>query len=275
MKKITLITFSIIFTQIVSAQKISIGPEAGVNLIQTESTELGNNFQLGMHFGAHIKYHFNDQFALSSGIFLTQKKKKYTSLDTTTTADPIGGLVGGLFGGFGGGGFPGGGTSNEAQVFTTTYGLVSELYIEVPILANYEISNINFYLGPHVSFLITANSKEFSEEESTATDISSFIPGGFGNLLQGFQTPPNEGTTSSTSKDGLRTLDIGFTAGIGYRANDHLHFNLMYTYGFLDYREETENLDLENHQITRFSIVYLFNLKGNKEAEIPHAPRMK
>jgi len=263
MKKITLLLFlALIVSSTFIAQKISIGPEIGVNLINTETTELGSDYQFGSHFGIQINYDFNKNFAISSGLYATQKKKKYTFTDTTTTPDLVGGLIGGIIEGAG---------NDSANVYTTTKGLVSEMYLEIPILLHYKINKVRFFAGPYIGLLLTAKRKEISSTESTATDISSFLPselGGIGNLFSDLTSQPNTEPLVSTSKEGLSLIDLGVIAGIGYQMNS-LQFNLMYTHGFSDYRNNPENETLDNHKMIRFSLAYLFKLKKKETSPEP------
>lgn len=257
-KNIINLVLAFLLSSTIFAQKIILGPEIGVNLINTESTYLGSNFQLGYHFGASAKYYFNEKFAISSGIFLTQKKKQYSFIDTTTTPDPLAGIFNGFTGG------TPSNTNTDAEVYTTTTGMASELYLQLPLLANYEFKKINIYAGPYVGLLLSVNKKETYTRESTATDISSFIPGGLGGFSSLLDPTANQPTTgTSNSKDGLAPFDFGASAGIGYRV-DQLNFNLFYTYGFLDYRKDRGDKSIETHQIIRFSISYFFNLSGSK-----------
>ncbi|MCO6500705.1 MAG: PorT family protein [Vicingus serpentipes] len=241
------------------AQKISIGPEVGINLIPIEKSALGNNYQLGYYFGSQVKYYFSENFALSSGLFATQKKKSYSHIDTTTTADPFAGAISEFMNPEGS---PPGGGTEEADVYNTTNGVASELYLQLPILANYEYKKINFYAGPYTSILLNANRKEVYESESTAIDISTFIPSEYSaleGLLNGLTNNDPE-SASYSSIDGLATIDVGVIGGIGYRI-DKLNFNLMYSYGFLDYRKDKKNNSTDPHQLVQFSIAYLFNIK--------------
>lgn len=259
--KFSLAFFLLISTDVIVCQNISLGPEIGGNIINVESTPLGNNYQLGMHFGARVNYPFSAHFSLSSGVFLTQKKKRYSFMDTTTTFD-AGGLLGGLLGG----GVPDP-DNVQAEIFTTTKGAVSQLYLEIPILIDYKFNHIHFYVGPSIGFLLSANRKETSESTSNATDVTSFLPGGLGDLIDLGQAASEPDVIETNTKDGLNSIDFGLVGGIGYNM-DHLQFNLMYTYGFLDYENDTNNKELENHQTVRFSIAYLLNLKKESTTKI-------
>lgn len=269
--KVILSTILLISSSTYFAQKISLGPEIGVNLIPTEKTELGSNYQLGFNIGAQVKYKISENFSLSSGLYLTQKKKLYSSVDTTKTPD----LIGSLFSGFAGGGSSN--NTSEADVYNTTSGIVSVLYLQTPILANYEYNNINFYAGPYVGLLIAGSRKEVYETESTAIDPSSLLggsSGGFGSLLSGLFTPQPPESSSYKSREGLVLCDLGATIGVGYKV-DKLNFNLYYNMGFLDYRQyftkgflnykkSDEVTSLERHSSIQFCVAYLFNIGGSK-----------
>lgn len=252
--KSILTAITVILVNTLLAQKISIGPELGVNLIPNETNDLGSNYQLGMHFGAQVKYHFSEKFSLSSGIFLTQKKKNYSFVDTTTTVDPIATSIASSMGG--------NGENIEADVYKTTTGIANELFIQLPVLANYEFKNINFYGGPYASLLVSAKRKEIYETESTAIDASAFIPKEYSFFSSFLQPSSDPETATINSKDGLALFDVGATVGIGYRV-EKLNFNLYYSYGFIDYRKDKGEESIDTHKIIQFSIAYLFPLKGS------------
>ena len=246
------------------SQKISLGPEVGLNIIPIENTEIGYNHQLGYHFGGHFKYHFSDKWKLSSGLFITQKKKGYSSSSTGSVLDLIDDLLGG-FGGFGGGvdttgldsalSIPG----LNLNTYENIKGVSSEIFIEIPILANYKIKNFNMYLGPYAGILISASRKEEITTDIPlldAIDLESLGLGGFTSFFL-----PKSGTETSTKSgtDGLRIVDFGINAGIGYEMNN-LHFNLMYSHGLLDYRDDKKGESTETLRLYRFSVVYLFDI---------------
>lgn len=263
---ILLISFSLGFSQ-----KISLGPEVGVNIIPIENTEIGYNYQLGYHFGGHFKYHFSDRWKLSSGIFITQKKKGYSSTSTSSVLT----LLDDMLGGFGGlGGSPD--TSGLDSVISipglnldmteSIKGVSSELFIEIPILANYKLKNFNMYLGPYAGILLTASRKEELTTDIPVLDVIDMDALGLGGITSFFL--PSSGTETSTisGTDGLRILDFGINGGIGYEMNN-LHFNLMYSHGLLDYRDNNEGDPTETLKLIRVSVVYLFDItKKEKES---------
>ena len=273
MKKI--FTFIILLIPFIGfGQKVSLAPEIGLNIIPMSGSDIGQNYQFGYHFGAHLKYHFSKKFKLSTGIFLTQKKKEYSSSTTSSALTFIDDLLNGFGGAVGGLGILGGtgdlgldSLGLNTDMIESIRGVSSELFIEIPLLANYKVKNVNFYLGPYTALLITANRKE---EKTTNIPILDVIDvdallensglGGFGSLATSFL--PSSGTESSkkSGTSGLRTLDFGINAGIGYKMNN-LHFNFMYSHGLLDYRDDpNKEGNTETLKLLRISIAYFFDL---------------
>ena len=273
MKKI--FTFLILLIPFIGfGQKVSLAPEIGLNIIPMSGSDIGQNYQFGYHFGGHLKYHFSKKFKLSTGIFLTQKKKEYSSSTTSSALTLIDDLLNG-FGGAGGGlGIPGGtgdlgldSLGLNTDMTESIRGVSSELFIEIPLLANYKVKNVNFYLGPYAALLITANRKEEKTTDIPILDVidvdallESSGLGGFGSLATSFL--PSSGTESSEKYGtaGLRTLDFGINAGIGYEMNN-LHFNFTYSHGLLDYRDDANKEgNTETLKLFRISIAYFFDL---------------
>jgi hypothetical protein len=249
--------------------KVYLGPEIGMNIIPIENTEIGHNYQLGYHLGGHLKYHFSEKFKLSTGIFLSQKKKAYSSSSTSSVLNSFDNLLG--FGGMSGGidtlgldslmNIPG----LNMDMTENVKGVSSELFIEIPILVNFKLNHFNMYFGPYVGFLVSANSKEEITTDIPVLDVidlDAIDPSGLSTLFL-----PSSGTTNSSKSgtDGLRSIDFGINAGIGYEIND-LHFNLMYSHGLFDYRDDNNNEATETLKTIRISILYLFDLK-KKETE--------
>jgi len=264
MKKVFLFLSVIIITISVKSQKVQLGPELGMNIIPMENTDVGYNFQLGYHFGLNLRYSFSEHFKLSTGAFLTQKKKSYSYTTTGSLMDainlppfvslpgnlPIDSILN----------IPGLNTDTRSQI----NGTVSELFIEIPLLANFHANHFNVYLGPYIGILLTANRKEATTTEIPlldVIDIESLDSTGFLSLFLPASGETN--TTQSSNKDNLNLIDFGFNAGIGYEINN-LHFNLMYSYGLLDYRKDKGNQKKSTLKTLRISIAYLFDLSKNK-----------
>jgi len=265
MKKFALSLIFLLFLAEFYSQKLTIGPEIGINVIPIENTEIGFNHQLGYHAGGHLKYHFSEKFKLSSGLFLSQKKKGYSSSTTrsvSTLLDAFSDLGGGFIN------LPD--TSGldsllnisglNTDITESTKGVTSELFIEIPVLVNYKLKNVNFYAGPYVGILISA-----SKKEEIITDIPLLDAIDFESLgIDGFTSLflPSSGTTTEniSGTDGLRQLDLGFNVGLGYEMNN-LHFNFMYSQGLVDYRSDQTGSTKESLKLYRFSIAYLFNFK--------------
>lgn len=265
MKNLTLIT-ALLFSLITYAQKVSIGPELGVNIIPIENTNLGYNYQLGFHFGGHVKYHFSEQFKISTGLFITQKKVKFEERDTSSILENFGSLlqfanidaeeVNSIAQSFGA----------NTDVLESKQGIHSEIFIKIPILANYKYKNFNMYLGPYFGLLLMAEKKEEIKTEIpllNVIDISQFDSSGFASS---FLPEANTTETSSVSTtENLNNLDIGFNVGIGYEMN-HLHFNLMFSRSFLDYRTDRGDDNITPLKTIRLSMVYLFDLKKDVDS---------
>lgn len=257
---ITILILLFSFTS-VFCQKVSLGPEIGINVIPIEKTDLGQDYQLGYHFGGHLKFNFSKKFRLSTGVFITQKKKGYSSSSTSSLFESFDDL----FGGFGGPDTSGLDSllnvpGLNTDITETTKGITSEIFIEIPVLANYKIKNVNFYLGPYVGILISASKTEEVTTDIPALDVIDLDALGLGGFTS-FLFPESGTEISSISgTDGLRSLDFGFNVGIGYQMND-LHFNLMYSHGLLDYQDDNKGEATETLKLARFSIAYLFDLK--------------
>lgn len=268
MKNYFLLFIIITSTLTFKAQKISLGPELGVNIIPLENTDYGYNYQLGFHFGGHVKYHISDKFKISTGLFLTQKKKAYQFSDTNSVLS----VIDGLLSSFGGIGAPNLNLDSiinipgiNLDMTDDTKGVQSEVFIKIPVLANYKYKNTNFYLGPYFGFLLMANQKEEITTDVPVfdfIDVSTFDSTGF---ITSFLPSSGVKESNSSGTDGLTNFDVGFNAGIGYEMNK-LHFNLMYSQSFFDYRKDRKNDDFSPLRTFRISILYLFDLEKKSTA---------
>jgi hypothetical protein len=267
MKTIFTTLLILFFTSLSFSQRISLGPEIGLNVIPIENTDIGYTHQMGYHIGGQLKYHFSKNFNLSTGLFLSQKKKGYSSFTTESVATLLDGFsnLSGAFGSPDTSGLdsllsiPGLNTSITESI----KGVRSELFIEIPILANYQLKNINFYAGPYLGILIAANKKEELTTDIPILDLIDLESLGLGGVTTFFLPSSGVEVSNISGTDGLRKIDLGLNLGIGYEMNN-LHFNFMYAQGLLDYRDDNEGESLEVLKLYRFSIAYAFDLKKKK-----------
>jgi hypothetical protein len=240
------------------------GPEIGLNVIPLEKTSIQYNYQLGVHAGIDLEYRFNKAFSIASGIFLEQKKKTYSSSATTSFLDNFKSL----FSSFGIDDSFIDSLVNLSGINDTIYektrGIVTQYYLELPVLATAQYKNVNFCLGPYIGVMIGAKTKE----ETTTTvpflqaiNISGFDSTGFLSML--LPRPESTVINESSLKDNLNMLDFGGIAGIGYTVKN-LKFNLYYSYGLADYRKDRMGEKVNPHQSLRFSITYLIGLTKKK-----------
>jgi hypothetical protein len=251
MKISNVLATAFLFLSVISyGQKLKLGPEVGFNMPFLETTDLGKSFAPGFHAGANVEYHFTDYFYLRSGVFATQKRQSYGSNDTVLVnlfgfEDLIG--IDGV----------------NLESYTATSGRITQLYVELPIMAGYKYKGFSVYAGPYFAYMLSASKKELKSVDTPflrTVDVETLVPDGFDADLLLATLPPAEETTftESNSKSGLRPLDIGLKAGLSYQFNN-LGANINYQYGFTDYRSSTQ-LELQNHHYFQLSLHYNFGI---------------
>ena len=248
MKKISLLI--ILLNSIYVNAQLYIGPEVGTNLITMRNKDIGKEFNLGWHGGIRTSYFFSDYFSLTGGVYFTEKRQAYSSLDTAAV-EVFGFSLEDLIPGI------------NLDQYTSTIGSVSQYYIQIPIMASYKLDNFSLSAGPFVGFMIRAWSREESSTDVPflkVIDMSTIDSTGFLTAL----LPPAESTTftETSSKSNLRIFDYGFKAGLSYQVNS-LGFNLSYLFSLTDYRIDRGDLDLQRHHYFQFSINYDFGWTGN------------
>lgn len=235
-------------------QRWYIGPELGMNLIPTQKSDLGQDFQLGWHAGVNAEFYFNENFSLRSGIFATQKKQYFEGFDSSQVntfglEDALG--LDGV----------------NLYSYTATERTVSEFYLELPLMAAYNLGPVSFYGGPYVSYLFSARTKETRNITTPflqAIDIGSFIDDPTGGLLDAFLPPASETIfDESSSRSGLQTIDTGIKAGIRYDMN-RLGINVYYQYGVLDYQTIAKP-ERDVHDYVQLTLNYNFGLGSKTE----------
>lgn len=102
-------------------------------------------------------------------------------------------------------------------------------YIDLPLLLRVKADGLFFEAGPQAGFLISQKT-EFN------------------------------GTTLSTSTDGLRKVDIGYIAGVGYHLPVGLELGVRYNGGISDLSDPSDS-DKTRNSVFQFQLGYLFGGK--------------
>jgi len=177
-----------------SAQKLFLGPELGVNLAPTIETGDSQNYQLGVNGGLRLVYDFNDKLSLKSGVYFTQKYQSFDSTSVGSILDVINGALGG---------FPGGGGGIDAEdlidglgveglnldVIRRYEGTIRANFIEIPLEVQAKAGRVGFSLGGYAAYMISAKSNATVTENTpllqviNIEDLLGEGAGGFGGLF--------------------------------------------------------------------------------------------
>lgn len=114
-------------------------------------------------------------------------------------------------------------------------GSVNYNYLDLPILANINAGPVYFELGPQLSYLLSVNNE---------TEVYD----GSGNLIAS--------SRDEKSKEGLSDFEIGYVAGLGFRASNGISLGLRYNGAFSDFVKEDVNFegDLSNARHSVFML---------------------
>lgn len=255
-----LLVLCIVFIGLFSyGQKLQLGLTLGSNLIKTKTTPISNNFNLGAYSGVKLRYELNDKISFTSGVFFSQRKKYFTHpTDTGSIFDRYQAIMS-AFGQDSAISIPGINTS----MYTDSSGMLTENYLEIPLLCSYNFNGFNVIAGPYVGFLMNGRSKGQVVARAPAVETVDFSTFDTTGLIASLLPPAYNQTTYETSAiDNFRRMDYGGIFGIGYTVNN-LQFNLLYTYGIKDYRKIFSG-DTDNHKAIRLTISYLVDFSKLK-----------
>lgn len=268
-----------------SAQKLFLGPELGVNLNPTIETGTSQNYQLGVNAGLGLSYKFNDKISLRSGVYFTQKHQAFDSTSVGSVVD----VINDALGGFGGGGFD----PEELLAGVADFGLNLDVnrqyqgtikgnFVEIPLMVEVKTGRVAFSVGGYGAYLVSAESNTTITETTPllqVVDLADLLgegAGGIAGVIELLLPAANEvrkETDSSTS--GYNAIDYGVKGAISYISSENLTFNLSYQHGLRDYRfrrpvdnEETninENAFAPFKNIT-FTMGYQFGLKKKADS---------
>ena len=261
MKK--LLCLIILVSSVSFSQKLLIGPQLGMNLIQLDNYDYGKNFHPGWYGGAAFDYQITNWLGIQTGVYYSQKRQAYSDADTTPftfynlidSSFAIDGL--------------------DMNTYTTINGRTSQHYFDIPLMASFNYKGLTASIGGFVGFMFNARKREEKISQTPfiqAIDIGTIIgsasgsnssSGGFdaGSLIASFFPKGYTDTfTESTNSDNLRKFDYGLKFNIGYQPNQFGVY-VGYQLGLNDYRIKIpDGAKKQTHQFIQFSMRYMFGL---------------
>lgn len=279
MKRFFFLLSGILFLNLnsISAQKLFLGPELGVNLSPTLEVGESQAYQLGVNGGLALSYNFNDKIALKSGVYYTQKYQSYDSTAVGSILDNFGGAFGGVI------------DIEDVLSGVTDLGLsldvnreyqgtVQGTFIEIPLQIEVKTGRVSFSLGGYAGYMISAESNTTVTENVPLLQVVNLaeLLGEAAIFVELLLPPANDSySETDTSKEGYNSFDYGIKGGMSYISSDNLSFNLSYQHGLRDYRfnrpvdlEETdvnENAFAPFKNVT-FTMAYQFPLKKKSDS---------
>jgi hypothetical protein len=249
--------------------KLSFGPRVAFTVMPVEKTEnLGSKYQLGFTGGAFLNYNVNHWFSIRPELNYSLKKQFSNSEDTANIVDALGPLVGFDPSSLG---LPEGVNLNA---YSNTQNKHVLHYIEIPVLATFNLSNVKLSVGPFVGLLAGAKTKS---ETSQTIPVLSLIDLGdqiplldffLGSLFPGYNKPDFSETKGTTQ---FNKIDAGIISDITYQLDNNFNFGIRYQQGLIDYRNSYTGDKRLNSSI-QILVGYRFG-KGKSEGPIrrPHA----
>ncbi len=270
--RISLIALSVIFSlNSFSQHKISFGPDIALQVNFAEKSAFGNpNILMGSRFGVNGKYALNEHFSLSTGIYYAQKNVQYYSSYSQST--PSLQTVLDLISSAQGSSSFDISKSLDTDSKVVVNGLVTEKFFEIPLLCNYQTHGIVLFAGPYIGFLSKVKDKEIKETTIPFRETVNYsaIAGSTVGAIMNRLSPAayTKTTTTSHEKNAFNKYDFGLTAGVGYQFKN-LNFNVSYSQGFLDYREDRADNKKVVFRTLRFSVAYQFHRTIRQQAKQP------
>ena len=115
-----------------------------------------------------------------------------------------------------------GGTAKEDSKYKSDLA-----YVNIPVLAKYNVNSVSLYLGPQIGFLMSANAKYEGEKESI--------------------------------KDSYKSTDFSAVVGAGYTLESGLGFDARYQMGLSSVAKDVPSSFTQKNNAFTFGLHYKFN----------------
>lgn len=247
-----------------SAQKIYLGPDLGVNLAPTTKSGSSQNYQLGFTGGLRSDFVIGKDLTLRTGVYFTQKKQGYDSLSVGSLIDTFEGLLGGivdpeeLFG-----------AGLNFDINRQYDGVSTHNFIEIPLQVSYQTGNISFALGGYAAYMVSAESKATITENTPllqTIDLGELLGEGSEILSTFLPAASEQRDLISEGTDNYNLFDYGIRGGIAYVTENNLSFNLTYEHGLVDYRKNVPtDSNFSPFKNITFTVAYMVGVKKKED----------
>lgn len=253
------------------AQKFSIEPNLGINIMPFPKTGTGVDHKIGFAGTVSGKYEVIDNLTINLGIGISDRRLQYQYYDTISLLESYRTLLQTA-------GVDVDEIDSTLQAtgiylnqFNKTFGVANLLHFEIPVSVTYQWKSIQFNAGGYVGFRL----KSTKIEEVTSNvpilqtiDLSAIDTTG----TLSFFFPPAYKVSSGvvSNEDNLDKLIYGIRLGIGYSYDSHLSFNASYNLDLNTYAIETDNEITNNKYFIRLGMAYnIFSLNQKENTSKP------
>lgn len=242
------------------AQTLKIGPRIGGNLMPLNHTSVqGTTYSLGINAGLSGEISVSKWFAIRVQPYYTQKKKYYEMTEKSNVIEVLNksffnnainlDTLSSI-------------TSNiNDTAYKYTKGIATLSYFEIPLMAVFKYKSFDLAVGPSISFLTGAKTKEEMSQSIPILDM--LLPAMdtiryFGtslrtimySLFPGYQTPV---TSEKTDKTPFTDIDYGIHAELTYHMPQNFYMQMSYNQGFNNYRKTA----LKSHDVNKVLMLSL------------------
>lgn len=256
------ILFFLVIGSIVSvkSQKISVEPNIGMNIMTMPLKEVGLDHKIALNGGLNGNYEIFDNFKISIGLGISDRRFKYASSDTISLLESFRTAL--EFAGIDVDEIDSTLEANNVSLrqYDKIQGTSNIMFFEIPISASYQWKSFVFKAGGYFGFRMNYGKKQqlISRVPVLETiDISAFDETG---LLSFFLPKPYSETYEDiTNDENLDQFNFGIRLGIGYKYDSHLSFNGSFNMDLNNY-EVNNNNELTNQKyFFRLGMAYEIN----------------
>lgn len=269
--KYLIISLCFIFSISASAQKFSVEPNVGINIMPFPETGTGTIHKVAFNGGLDAKYEIIKNLTINVGLGISDRRLQYHYSDTISILEQYRGFMeqagidvdeidstlqaNGLY----------------LNQFDKTYGVASLAHFEVPISVTYKWKSIRFNAGGYLSFRINSTkTEEVTSDVPLLQTVDLNQIDTSGTLSFFFPAPHSVSSSIVSNEENLDNFIYGIRLGIGYQYDSQLSFNASYNLDLNTYALDQGNEITNNKYFFRIGMAYnIYSLKMNQKVTKP------